>query len=68
MLLSNPYICPRECPKRSAYCHNVETCEQYRKFRELNEEINEKKRQEAFCDGITFNSVQASRDRRRKKG
>ena len=61
----NPYQCKRDCENRHVGCHGK--CEQYKKFREWNEELNAKKRQEALVNRFTVDSVICSVNRIRRK-
>ena len=63
----NPHTCEPDCPNRSPYCHNVETCEQYRKYREYNEMTRTNRRKYMERVGVTIESTANAMKRRRKK-
>ena len=50
---SREYLCPVECPGRSAHCHEV--CEQHAKFRELREAEREQYNRTVVADTLTRN-------------
>ena len=62
----NPFLCG-DCPNRNPYCHNVETCEQYRKFREYNEMTKSNRRKYMESLGIMIESATDAKERKRKK-
>lgn len=49
---SRRYSCPENCPNRSIHpnCHNVETCETYRKYREMVDLKREEERKRTAMD------------------
>ena len=63
----NPYTCGQECPNRSPYCHNVETCERYRKYREYNEMTRANRRKYMERIGISIESTTDAKERKRRK-
>ena len=63
----NPWTCKPDCPNRSPYCHNIETCEQYRKYCEHNEMTKANRRKYMKAREIIAHSVQDAKERKRKK-
>ena len=63
----NPFNCKPDCPNRNPYCHNVTTCEQYRKFREYHEMTEENRKKYLRDYNYTMTNIMDAKKRGKRE-